>query len=53
MTLSLKVLAEATAYSPDKIRYFLSFLQEIEATGFVSELCQAAYNIGFEDGCEE
>lgn len=51
--MNLQTLGEATSFSPDKIRYFISFLKEIEASEFVAELCQAAYNIGFEDGNEE
>lgn len=51
--ISLGQLASAAGYSKVEINYFLPFLKEIEAVKFVSDLCQAAYEIGFSDGWED
>lgn len=48
--MNLKQLAETTPYTPDKQRYFLAHLKEIEALDFVYELCSAAYKYGFNRG---
>jgi hypothetical protein len=51
--MNLLKLGNTTSYTTREIKYFLSFIREIEAEKFVAELCQAAYDIGFEDGWED
>jgi hypothetical protein len=50
--MNLSELGKLTSYQPHEIKYFLSFFQEIGASNFVSQMLQAAYDIGFEDGWE-
>jgi len=48
----LSELAKETHYSPDEITYFFRMLHEIAGKEFVAALCQAAYDVGLEDGYE-
>jgi hypothetical protein len=50
--ISLGQLALAADYPRHKIKYFLSFLTEIEAKKFVADICQVAYDLGFNDAME-
>ena len=48
-----ELLEDDPKYSSDQIRFFLAMLKETDCLAFVEDLCQAAYNIGYEDATPE
>jgi hypothetical protein len=51
--MKLTELGKLTSYQSHEIKYFISFLEEIEATDFVQQMLQAAYEVGYDDGFED
>lgn len=47
--MKLSKLAKGTGFTSEQQRVFLGLLKEVEAFRFVEELCQVAYDLGFDD----
>lgn len=50
--IKLSGCAEIAGYTPEKYQYYISCVKQIDAqtVKFVTDLCQAAYDMGYIDG---
>lgn len=49
LDVTLAKLALTTSYTSAEVRMFLGLLKEIGAEDFVAQLCQNAYDLGYND----
>lgn len=50
---ALTELVKDTNYPVAQARYFLAHINEIDASKFVADLCQAAYELGVDDTLDD
>lgn len=51
--MKLHELVEESAIDPELARVCLGLIKEVDCMKFVGQLCQVAYEIGFQDGLDE